>query len=408
MTLQKLGDPRCGNAHQGNRQDQTKDQHSGMFARRAGNGQDIVKRHRHVRDNDLPGRLREGLSWPAPGDQTVGVPVFAGQRLGGAIFVGGMAAAQLAPHFPAHPKQKDTTGKKQAGDRQKLGGADRKDNPQHGSGGDAHQNRLGALFLGQARRGKTDDDGIVTCKHQINADDLHQCGKASGRENFHSEPRRTGLQAMLAYLGSRTAEFNHASTSPLAANRTRVALTSQSLGVASSTQAQNGSAPCTPHPPFRKLGPVVIPCGMFAKLLSSLLAPAPLPLPAPQARLALGALLIRVAKADGHYAGAEVARIDRVLAARYDLAPFEAGLLRQKAEALEAEAPDTVRFTRALKDAVPLEDRRGLMAALWSVALADGGREAGEDAVIRLVASLLGITDRDSALARQQVEKEEK
>ncbi len=213
---------------------------------------------------------------------------------------------------------------------------------------------------------------------------------------------------MLAYLGSRTAEFNHASTSPLAANRTRVALTSQSLGVASSTQAQNGSAPCTPHPPFRKLGPVVIPCGMFAKLLSSLLAPAPLPLPAPQARLALGALLIRVAKADGHYAGAEVARIDRVLAARYDLAPFEAGLLRQKAEALEAEAPDTVRFTRALKDAVPLEDRRGLMAALWSVALADGGREAGEDAVIRLVASLLGITDRDSALARQQVEKEEK
>ena len=72
------------------------------------------------------------------------------------------------------------------------------------------------------------------------------------------------------------------------------------------------------------------------------------------------------------------------------------------------EAPDTVRFTRALKDAVPLEDRRGLMAALWSVALADGGREAGEDAVIRLVASLLGITDRDSALARQQVEKEEK
>lgn len=147
---------------------------------------------------------------------------------------------------------------------------------------------------------------------------------------------------------------------------------------------------------------------MFAKLLSKLLSPNPQPLPAPQARLALGALLIRVAKADGHYANTEVARIDRVLAVRYDLSPFEAVVLRQKAETLEAEAPDTVRFTRALKDAVPLEDRRGLMAALWSVALADGGRDAGEDAVIRLVASLLGITDKESALSRQRVEKEEK
>jgi uncharacterized tellurite resistance protein B-like protein len=46
--------------------------------------------------------------------------------------------------------------------------------------------------------------------------------------------------------------------------------------------------------------------------------------------------------------------------------------LRAEAEALEAEAPDTVRFTRALKEAVALEDRADLMVALWSVALADG------------------------------------
>ena len=145
---------------------------------------------------------------------------------------------------------------------------------------------------------------------------------------------------------------------------------------------------------------------MFAKLLSALLAPAPQPLPPPEARLALAALLVRVARADGDYAGLEVARIDRVLAARYGLSGFAAVALRREAEGLETEAPDTVRFTRALKEAVPLEDRMSLMAALWSVALADGGREAGEDAVIRLVASLLGITDRDNALARQRVERD--
>ena len=70
---------------------------------------------------------------------------------------------------------------------------------------------------------------------------------------------------------------------------------------------------------------------------------------------------------------------------------------------LEAEAPDTVRFTRAIKDAVPYVDRIGVIEALWSIALADGERDAEEDAVIRLVANLLGITDVESASARQRI-----
>jgi uncharacterized tellurite resistance protein B-like protein len=85
----------------------------------------------------------------------------------------------------------------------------------------------------------------------------------------------------------------------------------------------------------------------------------------------------------------------------YALSPFAAAALRQQAETLESEAPDTVRFTRALKDAVPLDERRALIEALWSVALADGARGDEEDQVIRLTASLLGLTDRESAEARQ-------
>lgn len=147
---------------------------------------------------------------------------------------------------------------------------------------------------------------------------------------------------------------------------------------------------------------------MFGRLLSSLLAPQPDRLPAPDAQLALAALLVRLARADAVYSEPERARIDRVLAARYGLSPFEAAKLRAEAEVLEAEAPDTVRFTRALKDAVPHEDRMSLMQALWSVALSDDARDAEEDAVIRLVADLLGVTDRDSALARQSVENKKK
>lgn len=141
-------------------------------------------------------------------------------------------------------------------------------------------------------------------------------------------------------------------------------------------------------------------------LIRRLMAPEPSRLPEPDAELALAALLVRIARTDGLYAAEEVERIDRVLAHRHGLDPFAAAKLRTEAEELEREAPDTVRFTRALKDAVALEDRAELMTALWSVALADGMREAHEDRLMRLVANLLGVTDVESALARQKAERE--
>lgn len=141
---------------------------------------------------------------------------------------------------------------------------------------------------------------------------------------------------------------------------------------------------------------------MIQNLLSRLLAPAPERLPEPDARLALAALLVRVARADGTYDPSEMARIDKVLAERHGLSPFQAAGLRTEAEAFEAEAPDTVRFTRALKAATDLEERIALMQALWSVALADGARDAEEDQVLRMIADLLGLRDVDSALARQR------
>ena len=143
---------------------------------------------------------------------------------------------------------------------------------------------------------------------------------------------------------------------------------------------------------------------MFDALLRRLMAPAPDRLPEPDARLALAALLVRVARTDGLYAAEEVEHIDRILAARHALGPFEVARLRSDAEGLENEAPDTVRFTRALKAATALEDRAALLEAMWSVALADGLRDAEEDRLLRMVASLLGLTDVEAGLARQRAE----
>lgn len=143
---------------------------------------------------------------------------------------------------------------------------------------------------------------------------------------------------------------------------------------------------------------------MFKELLNRLLDPAPAQLDNEGAQLALTALLVRIARSDHNYSEVEKDRIDRILATRYGLDTGGTLILREQAEAMEAEAPDTVRFTRAIKDAVAYEDRTGVIEALWQVALADGRRDAGEGALLRLSASLLGVSDMDSAKARKRAE----
>lgn len=138
-------------------------------------------------------------------------------------------------------------------------------------------------------------------------------------------------------------------------------------------------------------------------LLKRLIEPAPDPLGDADARVALSALMVRLARSDNHYDMVEAAAITRILIERYALDHTSAENLRSEAEALEAEAPDTVRFTRAIKDAVAYEARVEVVEALWQVVLADGRRDDHENGMMRLIVNLLGIPDQDSALARQRV-----
>lgn len=143
---------------------------------------------------------------------------------------------------------------------------------------------------------------------------------------------------------------------------------------------------------------------MFADFLKGLLATDPAPLPDTDARLALGALLVRLARADGDYQDVEARRIDRILSKRYGLNDAETAQLRADCETLETEAPDTVRFTRAIKEAVDYEDRRAVISAMWEIVLADGERDAVENSLMRMVAPMLGVTDQDSNAARRAIE----
>lgn len=144
---------------------------------------------------------------------------------------------------------------------------------------------------------------------------------------------------------------------------------------------------------------------MFRNLLGRLFAdiPSTTALSSQDAEVAIAALLVRMARSDDRYSDAEKSRIEEVLARRRGLTAGEAAERRLAAEMIEAEAPDTVRFTRTIKERIHIDDRQSVIAALWEVAYADGQRGAEEESLVRLIAGLLGITDRDSALVRQRV-----
>ena len=128
------------------------------------------------------------------------------------------------------------------------------------------------------------------------------------------------------------------------------------------------------------------------------------PLPAePRGELAVAALLVEAARQDGDYAPAERAAISRVLALEFGITAAEADALRMEAETAQETAVDLFRFTYAVKQSTPFEERSRIIEHLWEIALSDGARDAAEDGLIRKVCGLLGVPDQESGHARNRV-----
>lgn len=128
------------------------------------------------------------------------------------------------------------------------------------------------------------------------------------------------------------------------------------------------------------------------------------PAPRVDGRLALAMLLVRAARSDGEYDRDEAAIIHEILIQRYG--EDDAAMLLARAEAGEELVGDTVHLTRAIKDEVVFDARGAYLQDLWRVVLSDGRRDPHEDGLMRLASSLLGLSDRDSAVARQAVQRD--
>jgi uncharacterized tellurite resistance protein B-like protein len=139
---------------------------------------------------------------------------------------------------------------------------------------------------------------------------------------------------------------------------------------------------------------------MFERILHAFSAAKPEPLPEPDEKLALGALMVRVAKSDHTYKFSEISRIDRLLARLNGIGPVDAAKMRATCEKLDKAAPATDRFAHLIRETVSFEARIDALEALWEVVLADGERTPEELSVVDEVRDAMGLSEADSEAAR--------
>jgi uncharacterized tellurite resistance protein B-like protein len=125
-------------------------------------------------------------------------------------------------------------------------------------------------------------------------------------------------------------------------------------------------------------------------------------LPDPDAELALGALLVRVAKSDREYKLEEISLIDRILARLYQHDALEAAKVRATCEKLHAAAPDTDTFGRLIRETTGLDERLAALYALWEVVLADQNEHEGEVRILDDAYNAMGLSFADNQAAREK------
>jgi len=118
--------------------------------------------------------------------------------------------------------------------------------------------------------------------------------------------------------------------------------------------------------------------------------------------LAVAALLIEAARMDDQFDERERSTIERVLAEKFELSPEALGSLMDAAEDAVRQSTQFFPFTRQIVQRISPEDRAQILEMMWEVAYADGVLDPQEDALLRRIAGLIHVTDRERGLARQR------
>jgi uncharacterized tellurite resistance protein B-like protein len=120
-------------------------------------------------------------------------------------------------------------------------------------------------------------------------------------------------------------------------------------------------------------------------------------------QLATVALLVEAAQMDSEFGAEERAKIIELVEGRFGLSAAESRELLQAASETVEQAVEVFGFTREIKNAFSPEERIEMMEMLWEVAYADRVLHNLEASLMRRLAGLLHVSDRDSGLARKRV-----
>ena len=121
------------------------------------------------------------------------------------------------------------------------------------------------------------------------------------------------------------------------------------------------------------------------------------------ATFALAVLLIEVARRDDRVEVRERGIIERALARRFGLDRSEVARLMKAAEEGAIKATDLHHFTQTVVRRFSEEERIGVIEMLWEVAYSDGLLTGDEDALIRRVAGLVYVSDRERGEAKRRI-----
>lgn len=122
-----------------------------------------------------------------------------------------------------------------------------------------------------------------------------------------------------------------------------------------------------------------------------------------EVQLATVALLVEAAHMDAEFGAEERAKIAELVERRFGLSEAESRALLQAADEKVEQSVEVFGFTREIKNAFSPEERLEVMEMLWEVAYADGVLHDLEASLMRRLAGLLHVSDRDSGLARKRV-----
>lgn len=120
-------------------------------------------------------------------------------------------------------------------------------------------------------------------------------------------------------------------------------------------------------------------------------------------QIAAAVLLVSAARMDDTIDDTELERIEGLLVERFGLTPTEAESLAALAEREAHDASDYWRHARVVKDGFSHSERVAMIEMLWEVAYADGQVHHQEANLVRRVAGLIYVPDRDSGAARKRV-----